>query len=71
MEYETIPQQQQQPSNELLDYSYLYSEAIRKRSVIEYIKGIKDITFKDICLGTFDFIEGFVKGLPRIIIIPC
>lgn len=69
MKYENIPQQQQ-PSNELLDYSYLYSEAIRKRTVMDIVNGIKNLTFRDICLGTFDFIEGFIKGLPRIIVIP-
>ena len=54
----------QDSSDEKLDYSYLYNEAIRRKSIMERIKGI---TFQDICLSVFAILEGF----PRIIIIPC
>ena len=61
MEYGKISQYS---FDEVLDYSYLYNEAIRRKSIMERIKGI---TFHDICLSVFDIIQGF----PRIIIIPC
>lgn len=53
----------QHTSDEVLDYSYLYNEAIRRKSIMEIIKGI---TFHDICLSVFDIIQGF----PKIIFIP-
>jgi hypothetical protein len=54
-----------QHSSELLDYSYLYYEAHRKKSIIERIKGI---TYYDIRMFLLEIPEAISK-IPYIIII--